>query len=99
MPALEAMAMNKMVICPYAVGNSDFCIPDKTCIQPEYNENSICKAIIKALNMEHEQKVQLIKAGKTISVNHDIKLEKERLLTLLHQADEIWNDTSLFKKR
>jgi glycosyltransferase involved in cell wall biosynthesis len=99
LPALEAMAMNKMVICPYAVGNSDFCIPERTCIQPEYNENSIYKTIIRALNMEHEQQEKFMKAGKAISVNHDIKLEKERLLTLLHQADEIWNDTSFFKKR
>lgn len=99
LPALEAMAMKKFVICPYAIGNIDFCIPDKTCLQPEYNENSILKAITNALKLETDQQNKIIEAGKLISANHDINLERSNLIKLLHQTDEIWKDISLFKKR
>lgn len=99
LPALEAMAMNKLVVCPNVVGNVDFCIPNVTCIQPEYTEKSIESAMLMALQMSPFEQEQLINAGKKIAANHDITLEKQRLLNLLHQADEIWNNTSLFKKR
>ena len=99
LPALEAMAMAKLVICPFAVGNIDFCIPDKTCLQPEYNERALRKAVVSALGMDSAAQQQLIQAGKVIAANHDIKLEKERLLKLLEDADKIWQDVSLFKTR
>jgi len=99
LPALEAMAMNKFVVCPYAVGNTDFCIPDVTCLQPEYNLESLYHAALKALRMNAGERDQIIKAARAIANNHDIRQEKKNLLTLLHQADDIWKDTSLFKKR
>jgi len=99
LPALEAMAMSKLVICPFAVGNIDFCIPDKTCLQPEYNERALRKTVVSALGMDSAAQQQLIQAGKAIAANHDIKLEKERLLKLLEDADKIWQDVSLFKTR
>lgn len=99
LPALEAMAMRKFVICPYAVGNIDFCIPDKTCLQPAYTAKAIYAAIQQAMQMDEAKRNKIIDAGKKISENHDIKLERERLLNLLDQADEIWKDTSLFKER
>ncbi len=99
LPALEAMAMNKLVVCPYAVGNTDFCIPNVTCLQPEYTERSLFEAALKALRMNPVEKEQMIKAGRSISANHEIQKEKESLLKLLHQADEIWKNTGLFKKR
>ena len=99
LPALEAMAMNKLVICPFAVGNVDFCIPNVTCLQPEYNEDALYKTAVNALGMHADEKKKMIHAGKEISKNHDIKQEKENLLKLLHQTDEIWRDASLFTKR
>jgi len=99
LPALEAMKMDKFVVCPYSVGNIDFCIPGKTCLQPEYKERALLFAAVKALKMKPEERQSFIEAGREIAVNHDIQLERERLLTLLHQADEIWKDTSLFSKR
>ncbi len=99
LPALEAMAMNKLVVCPNVVGNVDFCIPNITCIQPEYTQKEIERAMIQALQMSPTEQEKLIKAGNDIAANHDIKLEKQRLLNLLHQADDIWKNDSLFKNR
>jgi hypothetical protein len=93
LPALEGMVMRKLVICPFAVGNVDFCIPDVTCLQPEYTLGAIFDAIIKALDMSpHAVKYVLDHATKT-TLNHTLAVEQERLLELLHHADDIWNDT------
>lgn len=96
LPALEAMAMEKLVICPYAVGNIDFCLPDKTCIQPVYNEDAIYEAILQGLKMSHDRQQEMIKAGKAISFNHDLPQERDAYLQLLNQTDEIWQQQDLF---
>jgi hypothetical protein len=96
LPALEGMRLQKLVVCPYAVGNIDFCIPDVTCIQPKYTENDIYKSIIRAIKMPTLQRKEMVKKALQISENHNIKKEKESLLKLLHNADEIWNQRNLF---
>ena len=97
LPALEGMAMEKLVICPFAVGNIDFCLPGKTCLQPEYNTQAIYQAILQALKMPERQQQALIHNGKEISKNHSIEQERAALINLLHQADEIWHQKHLFK--
>ena len=97
LPALEGMAMEKLVVCPFAVGNIDFCIPGQTCLQPEYTVQSIYRAILEALKMPEQQRQEMIRNGKAISNNHRIEQEQKALLDLLHQADEIWHQKHLFQ--
>jgi len=99
LPALEAMVMEKFVVCPPAVGNVDFCLSDKTCLKPDYNLEALVAASLQALKMSDEEKDPFIKAGREIANNHDIKEERVKLVELLHNADEIWKDTTLFKDR
>lgn len=96
LPALEGMRLEKLVICPYAVGNIDFCLPDITCLQPAYTEEAIYKSILQALKMPDTRKTEMITKAKTISENHNIEKERESLLALLHNADDIWNQKNLF---
>jgi glycosyltransferase involved in cell wall biosynthesis len=97
LPALEGMAMKKLVICPFAVGNIDFCLPGRTCLQPEYHTKAVFRAILQALDMPQRQQEEMIRAGKAISENHRIEQERAALLDLLHQADEIWHQKHLFE--
>jgi hypothetical protein len=99
LPALEAMVMQKMVICPYAVGNIDFCLPNKTCLQPEYQLDALLHAALTALKMNEERRSQFIKAGTAIAQNHGLPQERTAILKLLEQTDEIWADKSLFRHR
>ena len=99
LPALEAMAMNKFVICPYAVGNIDFCIHEQTCLVPDYDVDSIYKETLRALTMPESSRQEIIKSARKISENHDIKQERRSLLKLLHSADEIWHDKGNFRFR
>lgn len=92
LPALEGMGLRKLVICPYAVGNIDFCIPNVTCLQPEYNVNAIFKTILQALNMEKAIAQTMIDAATAITHNHTLEVERTALLELLHNADAIWKE-------
>lgn len=97
LPALEGMAMEKFVICPFAVGNIDFCIDNETCLLPEYNTSAIYNTILKAVAMPAEAQQRIIQNGKAISYKHRIEEEKTALINLLHQADEIWAQKDLFR--
>lgn len=96
LPALEGMALKKFVICPYAVGNIDFCIPNETCLQPKYQWKAIYRSIIQALNMKDSERQRIIKNAYEITANHTLDQEKESIINLLHQVDAIWNKKSLF---
>lgn len=92
LPALEAMALKKFVICPNVIGNSDFCIPNVTCLQPEYNINSILKYIEKSTTMEDVDRWTIINNGYKKSLDHDIKFERESYLNILKNIDNLWQE-------
>ncbi|MGH1434232.1 MAG: hypothetical protein ACRBG0_07205 [Lewinella sp.] len=99
LPALEAMVMEKLVVCPYAVGNIDFCLPDKTCLQPAYEPDALFQAALTALKLNEEARQGFIQAGKEISKRHDLPQEREAILGLLDRVDEIWADDTLFSSK
>lgn len=97
LPALEGMALEKTVVCPYAVGNVDFCLDGETCIMPEFNEDALFEGIVKALKMPRRKRAAMIEAGLRMTENHKIENERKQFLDLLHQTDAIWNQKDLFK--
>lgn len=98
LPALEGMAMGKLVICPYAVGNSDFCLPGETCLQPDYQEDALFEAILEALEMPDTRRTMFTDAARRMSSRHSLEAEREALLHLIHQADAIWTQEDLFRR-
>ncbi|MEL7222401.1 MAG: hypothetical protein AAGJ93_13850 [Bacteroidota bacterium] len=96
LPALEAMALEKLVICPYAIGNIDFCIANETCLQPQLNTTALYRAALSALNMPEAERQRIIQAGKAMAQRHDIRTERKTLLALLREVDQIWGNDGLF---
>lgn len=92
LPALEGMGMRKLVICPYAVGNIDFCIPDVTCLQPDYNLDAIYNTVLQALKMDQDSVLKMLDAATAITRNHTLEVERTALLQLLHNTDAIWKE-------
>lgn len=90
LPALEAMVLQKLVICPFAVGNVDFCIHEKTCLMPEYNEERIMEAIEQALKMTASDRKKIISQATEITKNHMIDNERKALIELVDQVDDLW---------
>lgn len=97
LPALEGMALEKLVVCPDATGNADFCVPGVTCLQPAYDETSILAAVHEAVRMPRERRERMIEAGREVVARHRIERERAALLDLLHRADEIWRRDDLFR--
>ena len=97
LPALEGMFMEKLVVCPFAVGNVDFCIHGETCIMPKYNVISMLNGIRSALAMSAAERSKMISNGKKITENHLIHTERQSLLNLLDQVDDIWSQKDLFQ--
>lgn len=97
LPALEGMAMGKLVICPYAIGNSDFCLPGRTCLQPRYAQEDLFRSILEALMMPAARQRAFIEAGRAISQNHTLEKERDAILHLIHHADAIWNETAFYR--
>jgi hypothetical protein len=90
------MVMEKFVICPYAVGNADFCIPNETCLQPTYDTASVFSAILEALKMDKARFHQIIEAGRAIANRHTLEEERKAILELAGKADDLWQDDSLY---
>lgn len=97
LPALEGMVMEKFVVCPYAVGNADFCIPGETCLQPAYNTKAVFSALLAALDMDKGRFQKIVKAGRTIANGHTLEEERKSILELAGRADELWSNQSLFQ--
>ena len=45
LPALEAMALGSLVICPDCIGNRSFCLPGRNCFRPNYDLNSVIDSV------------------------------------------------------
>lgn len=98
LPALEAMAMGKLVICPDVVGNADYCLPGITCLQPQvYSEDALIASVEEALAMTESHQQSMIGKALAMAKNHNLEQERQALLNLLDQAYDIWSQTSLFR--
>lgn len=92
LPALEAMARSKPVICPDCVGNRSFCNNDSALI-PEYSLEGYLACAEKLLNMpEIEIKHMLLQARK-ISANYTLSRERKQFYKILNNIWDLWNTT------
>lgn len=96
LPALEAMALNTLVVCPHAVGNVDHCLDGINCIVPEFSVAAIAKATQKLWFMPKAQQDKLIAGGQQTAQQHCIENEREATLAIVHQAQELWTQADLF---
>ncbi len=96
LPALEAMALGKLVVCPDVTGNRDFCIDGWNCFKPEYSEQAIQQALLAAVSMAAEHSAIMRQRAIQTSMEYHIREERQAYLTLLEQIDDIWNDQTLY---
>jgi glycosyltransferase involved in cell wall biosynthesis len=47
LPALEAMLLQRAVVCPDCVGNRGFCFDGETCVVPDYNAEAVAAAVLR----------------------------------------------------
>lgn len=90
LPALEAMALGTLVVCPDAVGNREFCKDRVNCVMPEYSEESVVAAASSALAMSAASRDAMIAKAAATAARHGLDEERRAFLELLRQAPRLW---------
>jgi hypothetical protein len=90
LPALEAMALGTLVVCPDAVGNREFCKDRVNCVMPEYDEEAILAASNVALTMPAARREAMIAKASATAARHGLDEERRAFLELLRQAPRLW---------
>jgi glycosyltransferase involved in cell wall biosynthesis len=91
LPALEAMALGSIVVCPDCVGNRSYCIDRVNCFRPVYSVEAMAAAAREALSHRTELTEMIERAARTAR-EHDLRNERSAFLEILDRVDELWAD-------
>ncbi len=90
LPAIEAMALGTLVVCPDAIGNRDYCRDGVNCLFPPFNEDAILDAAERALAMARDARDAMIKEGLATAAGHGLDQERKAYLAVLRDAPALW---------
>jgi len=83
LPALEAMWLGSLVICPDAVGNRSFCTHKVNCYRPDNEANAIVNDVIHANNLGTVERNSILALAHDTVLRHSIQLERERFQRIM----------------
>lgn len=83
LPALEAMAMGTLVVCPDVLGNRSFCLDGRNCLRPPYDVARIAGAVDAALALAPSSRDDMLRRARETAEAHDLPRERRALLDLL----------------
>jgi hypothetical protein len=90
LPALEAMAMGCIVICPDCIGNQSFCLDGVNAFRPNYCLDAILQATLQALALPESRKQALLKESLRTVENHSLNKERSTFHSLLTNMADEW---------
>jgi glycosyltransferase involved in cell wall biosynthesis len=90
LPAIEAMALGALVVCPDCVGNRDFCHDGVNCFRPAYDELDIVTSIERAVAMSPEKAAEMRKHADATVAEHSLERERARFFEILERVDDLW---------
>jgi glycosyltransferase involved in cell wall biosynthesis len=90
LPAIEAMALGALVVCPDAIGNREFCEAGVNCLFPAFDEGAILAAAEEALALPGEKRDALVVAGRETAARHGLDAERRAFVELLREAPRLW---------
>lgn len=86
LPALEAMALGKVVVCPDCVGNRSFCRPSLNCLVPaNYDLESLIASSLEALALTPSREAAMVDAARRTAQEHSDDLMRRRVEKLLEE--------------
>lgn len=93
LPALEAMALGALVVCPDAVGNRGFCIDGRTCLMPARDAASLATAAASAARLSAAERDPLLAAASDKVQEHTLAAEAQRFSRLLADLPQLWRQS------
>jgi len=91
LPALEAMALGTLVVCPDAVGNREFCEHGVNSFFPAFSSDAIRAATEAALVLPPAARDGMLAAGRATAARHGLDEERRAFVELLRQAPGLWS--------
>jgi glycosyltransferase involved in cell wall biosynthesis len=92
LPAIEAMALGAILVCPDCVGNRSFCEPGSNCFRPAHEEDAIVADAESALAGEGDPDGMAERARATARL-HDLAGERRAFQDILARLDSLWAAT------
>jgi hypothetical protein len=93
LPALEAMAMHSVVVCPDVVGNRSFCEDGVNCLRPKFQEEVVLEATETALRLGDGEREDLLSAGTQTAARHDLPGERAAFHEVLDHLDDLYENS------
>lgn len=90
LPALEAMALGALVICPDCIGNRSFCFDGENCFCPAYDEVSIIAAAQRAATLSSNERFKFIQNSKQTVNKHSMQHEASQFLDIMSNIKNLW---------
>jgi hypothetical protein len=90
LPAIEAMALGALLVCPDCVGNRTFCLHERNCLRPDYDLESITACALRALDMPAADRDQMLACSAETARPHDLASERAAFLDILHNLKQLW---------
>lgn len=90
LPALEAMALGSIVVCPDCVGNRSYCLDGVNCFRPPYALNDIVEAVLAARLLDEGAKAAMLARAEQTAQNHDLRNERSLFLGILENVFDLW---------
>jgi Glycosyl transferases group 1 len=76
LPALEAMALRTLVICPDCIGNRGHCLDGVNCFRPEYTLEAVIEAIANLNELSEVWRVAMLDAATATAGQHSLAIER-----------------------
>jgi hypothetical protein len=91
LPALEAMIMRTIVICPDVEGNRCFCRDGESAIvSPQYDQPALLAAVDRVATLEDYAREALVAKAARTAASHDISRERAAFHEILTEIHQIW---------
>jgi glycosyltransferase involved in cell wall biosynthesis len=84
LPALEAMYLKTLLICPDCIGNRSFCIDAVTCFAPNYITDDIILAVKNGLLLDNKERALLVDKAYEYGQASTLQKEREKFLNTLY---------------
>ena len=86
---LLSLELGTLVVCPDVLGNRSFCIHERNCFRPAYDEDAVVAAAERGL-AELPDLGGLLEQAHRTAAEHDLGRERAAFLPILERAHELW---------
>ncbi len=90
LPAIEAMGLNVIVVCPDCVGNRSFCKDGINCFFPKPNLVDLASAAFRSIKLPEESRKSILDNARKTFEEHSLTKERDAFYEILLHIDDIW---------